>query len=179
MTYPSDPNQPAYPTADYPTAYPVPPVNTPKRKRPRLLHVIGYVATAGVFLGIGIGAGGGTTPAGGTVALPAPTVTVTTHDLAAPATAPAVVVKPTPTPKPKPAPVKAVIPDGYSAVVGVDAPPGHYEAHSTDDTCYWEIDKHGTSDIVDNDLGKQGHIVITLRRGEDFSSERCGDWTQQ
>ena len=179
MTY-TDPTQPQYPTADYPTAYQVPAVNTPKRKPRRWAHIVGYTLTAGGFLGIGVGIGAAGSSADANLAAPAPEVTitqavpgptVTSHDLAAPAAKPTTTSKPTA--------VKATIPDGYSAVVGVDAPPGHYEAHSTDDTCYWEIDKHGTSDIVDNDLGKQGHIVITLRRGEDFSSARCGDWTQQ
>ena len=181
MTYPSDPNQPTYPDDypphTYPSALPAP---TPRRKRPRWLHIVGYLATAGVFLGIGLGAGGTGTPTN-TAAAPAPTVTVTVapeFPVLSAAPTPAA-VKPTPTPKPKP--VKASIADGEQVTVGADVPAGRYSARSTDNTCYWEIDKSGSNgqDIVANDLGKTGHITVTLKKGEDFSSARCGDWTQQ
>ncbi|KQO98923.1 hypothetical protein [Leifsonia sp. Leaf264] len=68
--------------------------------------------------------------------------------------------------------------DGYSYIVGVSMEPGVYEATSASGTCYWEINTSGTngSDIVDNDLGAQGLIRVTVSGGQDFNSSRCGDW---
>jgi hypothetical protein len=125
---------------------------------------------AGLGIGLGIGSAGKTTASaqpGPTVfvTVPAPAITITT---AAKPTA-----KPTPTHTTAPAPV---IPDGYSVVVGQDVPAGTYSAYSTSSSCYWEIDKHATSDIIDNNIGQQGHIVRRLTAGEDFASHDCGDW---
>lgn len=171
-----DPNQPP---EQYPQGQPTTPTPAPRTWLRRLLWPA--VSVAALVIGIAIGAASASTPTTATAAAtPAPTVTVTVapeFPVTTAAPSPAAVIKPTPTPKPKP--VKATIQDGYSVVVGSDVPAGKYEAHSTSGECYWEIDKHATSDIVDNDLGKQGHLVVTLKRGEDFSSSDCGDWTQQ
>jgi len=180
MTYPSDPNQPTYPDDypphTYPSALPAP---TPKRKRPRWLHIVGYLATAGVFLGIGLGAGGTGTPTN-TAAAPAPTVTVTVapeFPVLSAAPTPAA-VKPTPTPKP--APVKATIPDGYSADIPGDVPAGRYKARSDSTDCFYNIGKTGNpEDIVDNGGFIKGSLTVTLKKGETFESHDCGDWTQE
>jgi hypothetical protein len=50
--------------------------------------------------------------------------------------------------------------------------------HATTD-CYWEIDKHGTGDVVDSSLGKGGHLTVVLKTGEDFTTQYCGDWTRK
>lgn len=183
MTYPSDPNQPhrippvetSYP-AD-PTAY-GPPVNVPRRKPRRWLHVVGYLGTAGLFLGIGLGAGGSSTDAN--LAAPAPEVTITQavpSPTVTAAGAPAV-VKPTPTPKP--APVKATIPDGYSADIPGDVPAGRYKARSDSTDCFYNIGVTGSPDnIVDNGGFIKGSLTVTLKKGETFESHDCGDWTQQ
>jgi hypothetical protein len=132
------------------------------------------VLTAAVFLAVA-----GLTGCTNTTATAKPAVTVTATEKV-----PVVVtVAPTPAPKPAatkaPAKQKATIPDGYEVAVGDDVPAGTYTAHSTSSDCYWEIDKHATSDIIDNDEGKQGHLTVKLKAGEDFSSQSCGDWIQQ
>lgn len=68
--------------------------------------------------------------------------------------------------------------DGYAYTVGQTMEPGTYEANATGSTCYWEITVTGSnySDIVDNDLGTRGVIRVTVSDGQDFSSQRCGDW---
>lgn len=164
-------------------SYPQPPAASPKRRRSINDIVIAAVAClAALFIGVAIGFAAGKSTAApiDLAANPAPTATVTervstvvTVGPTPPATT-APTVKPKPTPKPK-----ATIQDGFTVVVGEDVPPGTYEAHSTNSDCYWEIDKHGTSQIIDNDVEKQGHLVITLKVGEDFSSASCGDWVKK
>jgi hypothetical protein len=66
--------------------------------------------------------------------------------------------------------------------VGVDIQPGTYRtAQEVGSDCYWEITRSGTngSDIVENDLPAGGRPTVTLREGQDFSSERCGTWVKQ
>jgi hypothetical protein len=168
----------------YPQYQPQPPKPDRRAMNRKILLVVAFVATALASCGVGA-AVGSSTKASGVAAAPGRTdtvyvtTTVTATPVAAAATTkPAVAPKPTPKPTPPPA-AKATIPDGYQVVVGQDAPAGRYETHSTSTDCYWEIDKHGTSDIVDNDAGKLGHLVITLKAGQDFSSHDCGDWTKQ
>lgn len=68
--------------------------------------------------------------------------------------------------------------DGYVYTVGSTMEPGVYQANVTSGTCYWAIYLSGTnySDIVDNDLGANGVLTVTLSVGQDFKSSRCGDW---
>ena len=68
--------------------------------------------------------------------------------------------------------------DGYAYTVGQTMEPGTYEANATGSTCYWAITTTGSnySDIVDNDLGKAGVLQVTVGPGQDFSSQRCGEW---
>lgn len=62
--------------------------------------------------------------------------------------------------------------------VGVDIQPGTYrtkEAVSGD--CYWEIDSDANgSNIVANDIVSGGRPTVTVRNGQYFTSERCGEW---
>lgn len=91
---------------------------------------------------------------------------------------PTVTPKHTSKPKPKP-PVKAAIPDQSTVTIGKDVPAGTYETlHATTD-CYWEIDTHATGTMVDSSLGKGGHLTVTLKDGQDFSTQYCGDWKQK
>ncbi|GAA1945159.1 hypothetical protein [Agromyces allii] len=68
--------------------------------------------------------------------------------------------------------------DGYAYTVGLTMEPGVYEANATGSTCYWKITTSGTnySDIVENDLGKAGVLRVTVSPGQDFQSQRCGEW---
>ncbi|MBT2500104.1 hypothetical protein J7E25_13510 [Agromyces sp. ISL-38] len=70
--------------------------------------------------------------------------------------------------------------DGYVYTVGSTMEAGTYQANATGGTCYWKITVSGTnySDIVENDLGKNGVIAVAVGPGQDFQSERCGDWTK-
>lgn len=84
--------------------------------------------------------------------------------------------KPT-TPAPPPAPAKPTIEEG-TWTVGEDFPAGTYRTQEVaDETCYWGIYKSGTngSKIIDNHLGG-GKLRVTLKKGQDFESTRCGTW---
>lgn len=81
---------------------------------------------------------------------------------------------------PTPRVVEAVpeIDDGVWTV-GTDMPAGTYrttEAVSSD--CYWSITKTGTngSDIVQNGIPGGGRPSVTLKKGQDFETQRCGTW---
>lgn len=67
--------------------------------------------------------------------------------------------------------------------VGVDIEPGTYKvtAPVTTGTCYWKISTTGTNggDIVENDIVSGGLPQVNLSAGQDFTTERCGDWLKQ
>ena len=70
--------------------------------------------------------------------------------------------------------------DGYTYTVGETMKAGTYRANVTGGSCYWAIYVSGTNygDIVENDLRTRGIITVTVSAGQDFRSERCGDWTK-
>lgn len=161
----------------YPPYQPPPPVKQRRSVNTIVLLIVGFFGT--LFIGMGIGFAAAKSSDTTLVADPAPVVTKTERVSTLITVGPTPPATTAPAVAPKPTAAKATIPDGYQVVVGVDAPAGVYEAHSTSSDCYWEIDRHGTSDIVNNDAGKLGHLVITLKKGQDFSSHDCGDWTKQ
>lgn len=65
--------------------------------------------------------------------------------------------------------------------VGVDIDPGTYRAKAVSGTCYWEITASGSNgyDIVENDLPGGGNPTVTLSEGQDFTTQRCGEWRKQ
>ena len=66
--------------------------------------------------------------------------------------------------------------------VGVDIAPGTYRTTSpVAGDCYWAIYRSGTNkgDIIQNDIVVGGTPTVTLSEGQDFESNRCGDWAQQ
>ena len=139
------------------------------------LAVAGLVVTA-------LAACGGSHKSAGAAVLPSVAVSVTDPTTApttpAPTSTPPRSHKPAPKPTPTPSP-KAAIPDDGTVVVGQDVPAGTYETlHATTD-CYWEIDVHASGQLVDSSLGKSGHLTVTLKAGEDFTTEYCGDWAQK
>lgn len=84
---------------------------------------------------------------------------------------------------PKPAPAaKPTIEDGIWTV-GEDIPAGTYKvtAKVNGMDCYWSITKSGTngSDIIDNALPTGGLPKVTLKKGQDFETNRCGTWKKQ
>jgi hypothetical protein len=62
--------------------------------------------------------------------------------------------------------------------VGIDVQPGTYRTkEAVTDHCYWAIlsDANGR-DIIANDIVAGGRPTVTLKGGQFFTSNRCGDW---
>ena len=60
-------------------------------------------------------------------------------------------------------------------LVGEDIPAGRYRTVDTvDGECYWSISNDG--DIQDNDFPGGGRPTVTLKKGQEFKSSRCGTW---
>lgn len=82
-------------------------------------------------------------------------------------------------PKPKP---KPTIDDGVYHV-GEDVPAGTYrlrDAVDGSDFCYWVKSKDAEGgDIIDNNLASTGRLQVTLKKGQWFSTERCGTWVKK
>src|ERR1044071_438541 len=78
--------------------------------------------------------------------------------------------------QPPPPPARIVIEDG-TWTIGEDFPARKYMTNAAPSTCYWEITKSGTNgaDIISNGLGP-GNLRVTLKAGQDFSSDDCGTW---
>lgn len=158
-------------TQPHPTYAPVPHAQPrpPKRKRTVPLFVAGLM-TAGALLigglfGGAIGAAGASSTAAG------PTV-ATVSSAAVPTPSAKLAAKPA-----------ATIEDGVWTV-GDDVPAGTYKvtaALTAGAGCYWKITKTGTngSDIIDNALPKGGLPRVTLKKGQDFETKRCGTWRKQ
>lgn len=62
--------------------------------------------------------------------------------------------------------------------VGVDIKPGTYRATDVGADCYWGILVTGSNgaDIVNNGIPGGGSPTVTVQKGQDFESNRCGDW---
>lgn len=171
-------DQPQPPTiVDQFRPIPPPPSRGRGMKTRLLLGGVGAgIAVVSCLIGAAIGSSSSTTKTVTVAGSPGPAQTVTVFATATvQAPAPAKAAAPTKA-APKP---KAVIPDGSQVVVGVDVPSGTYDAHSDSSSCYYEIDKHASSDIIDNGGFHSGHIVVKLKAGEDFQSDSCGDWTKE
>lgn len=161
---------------------PGPPAKKPMSKEAR----IGWMILAGfgiLAFGAAIGAGAGDTTTA-TASDPQPTVTVT-----APAepgaevtvTAPPVTVTAPPPPaKTATAPKAAATIEEGTWEVGVDVAPGRYKTVDAVDAsgmCYWKITTTGKpSDIVDNDIVTGGRPTVTIKKGQDFTTQDCGTW---
>ncbi|EMY35812.1 hypothetical protein D477_002441 [Arthrobacter crystallopoietes BAB-32] len=66
--------------------------------------------------------------------------------------------------------------------VGVDIAAGTYRTtDSVGSTCYWGIYTSGTNgdDIIANDIPGGGRPTVTLSKGQDFNTTRCGTWEKQ
>lgn len=66
--------------------------------------------------------------------------------------------------------------------VGSDIKAGTYRAkEAVGSDCYWAVIKTGTngSDIIDNGIPGGGRPSVTVKKGQDFESSRCGTWVKQ
>jgi hypothetical protein len=138
------------------------------------------------FAGVGIGAAGTEgTSVKTTSATPTPdtrtvteTVTASAPAPTAPAASTVTVTAAPPAGAAPPAAGGATIEEGtYS--VGVDIQAGTYRVVGAGSDCYWAITRSGSngSDIIDNHLGA-GNLTVTLKAGQDFTSQRCGTWSK-
>ena len=189
------PGQPPYGQQPPPGSQPLGPPPQPMAPmavptKPAKQKQFGWVAlivTALVSLGIGGAVAGASDTS--TSAQPAPTVTVTeTEEAPAGEAEPAPTVTVTKTTKPEPEPEPEPEPDGLSEgtyEVGVDAKAGRYKTTVPDDSmnCYWQRTKDDSGEfgsIIANDNASPGsRVSVTLKKGEFFTSNGCGDWVRQ
>ena len=62
--------------------------------------------------------------------------------------------------------------------VGVEISAGKWRSDGTGDRCYWQISPDGQpDDILSNHAGNAGGTV-TLAVGQEFETNRCGNWTK-
>lgn len=62
--------------------------------------------------------------------------------------------------------------------VGLEISAGKWRSDGTGDSCYWKISPDGDPDkILSNHFGNAGGTV-TLKAGQEFESDRCGNWTK-
>ncbi len=64
-------------------------------------------------------------------------------------------------------------------LVGEDIKAGRYRTKEevSGGSCYWKI--HKGSDIIDNEIVTGGRPTVTLRDGQEFTTQRCGTWVKQ
>lgn len=155
-----------------------------KKKRAWLVPTI--VGVVALFVGVGIGGSdSGTTTAGGTTPDPATTVTVTTAaepGAAVTVTSPPVTVTAAaPAPAAPAAPAAATVGEGQW-IVGEDMAAGDWrmvEAYEDGGIgCFWSIYKAGSnqSDIIQNDIVTGGKARVSVKKGQEFETQGCGDW---
>ena len=70
---------------------------------------------------------------------------------------------------------------GGTWTVGLDIAAGTYRADKpVDSDCYWAIMRTGSNgDLIENDIPGGGRPSVTLSKGQDFNTSRCGSWTKQ
>ncbi|MGP5607146.1 MULTISPECIES: coiled-coil domain-containing protein [Micrococcaceae] len=70
---------------------------------------------------------------------------------------------------------------GGTWTVGLDIAAGTYRADEpVDSDCYWAIMRTGSNgDLIENDIPGGGRPSVTLSKGQDFNTSRCGSWTKQ
>lgn len=145
---------------------------------------MGYLGAGlvGLFVGIGVGGANGSQGSGDASAAGTPTVTVSAQSTVTAGPTPTATVTKTATVTAAPPKPKAAISDGVW-VVGEDIAAGKYKVIDAieGEGCYWSITKSGTNGdtIIANDLPSGGRPVVTLKKGQDFNTEGCGDWAKQ
>lgn len=171
-TQPFGPQQPQH-------MQPPPPMAVPPAKQKRF-GWLALILTALISLGVGGAVGGG--GPGTTAAVPAPTVTETVEAPAPEVTVTETAAAPEPEPEPKPKPEPEGLGEG-TYEVGKDVKAGRYKTTVPADSfnCYWERSKDDSGDsIIANDNANPGaRVSVTIKNGEFFKSNGCGDWVRQ
>ncbi|WP_200209099.1 hypothetical protein [Micromonospora coerulea] len=132
----------------------------------------GFLALA--LTGIACGGAGSDSKTGAEKAAPSVAVTDAVKPSASQAASkPAAPAKPAKPPIP-------TIEDG-TWTVGSDVPAGTYRTVEKVDPsagCYWSITKTGSNgaNIIQNDIVSGGLPRVTLKKGQDFETNRCGVW---
>lgn len=189
---PGQPPQQPIPYGQQPPFQPQPFQPQPVQPQPGKRKRFGWVAlivTALVSLTIG-GMIGNSGDASTTTAQPAPTVTETetvTEEAPDPEPQPTETV--TVTAKPKAEPKADTGPSAELAEgtyeVGKDVKAGRYKTTVPDDSmnCYWARLKDDSGDfdaIIANDNASPGaRVSVTIKNGEFFENNGCGDWARQ
>jgi len=66
--------------------------------------------------------------------------------------------------------------------VGVDMAAGVYKVTAAVDPkamCYWKVTQTGKPEhIIANDIVERGTPSVTVKRGQDFTTEDCGTWAR-
>lgn len=66
--------------------------------------------------------------------------------------------------------------------VGVDMAAGVYKVTAAVDPkamCYWKVTQTGKpKHIIANDIVERGTPSVTVKRGQDFTTEDCGTWAR-
>lgn len=177
-----DPNQPYQPPMQQPygDGQVKPPVI---HKKPHPTRNLVLTGIGSLILGVVIGAAPSSNSATDAAS---PTKTVTVAGPAGATVTPPPVVKTVTRPGPtvkvtetqKPAEAAGAIGEG-TWEVGVDVAPGRYKTTVavTSDMCYWKITTTGKPDnIVDNDIVTGGRPTVTIKKGQDFTTQDCGEW---
>ena len=85
---------------------------------------------------------------------------------------------PSPAPAPKVKVPPVVIGADMLVHVGEDVPAGTYRVTvNVDGDCYWKKSRDAEGqDIIANDIVAGGRPQVTLKKGQWFTSARCGEW---
>jgi hypothetical protein len=151
-------------------------------RRPKAIWTVVAVLAA-FFIGLSVGLSGAATPVA--AVLPAATVTVAAAPVpavtVAAAPVPAVTVTVAPPAPPAPAGPASTITEG-TWTVGTDIVAGAYRTTAAVTSgCYWQVSKSGSngiSGILSNGNPTGGFPTVTLKVGQDFTTQGCGDWAK-
>jgi hypothetical protein len=118
---------------------------------------------------------------GNTVGSSTPTPDEPTTDVAQASTSPAATASPRDKVSAKPKAAKGF--GNGEWLVGVDIAPGRYQSDGPEDgyLCYWQLTTvpgatPGEPGFVTNDV-PDGHVYVSLKKGQYFQSRRCAPWT--
>jgi hypothetical protein len=157
------------------------PVRRSNRTRNVMIGIAVLGAIVMVFLCVGLlsPSGDKSNSGAGVHLITSPSTPVASAHTVAPTAAPVpAIVKPTSKPKRQPVQLTDEDTPGH---VGEDFPAGTYRVtqNVAGANCYWLKSKDAEGDvIIDNAVPMGGRPQVTLKKGQWFTSERCGTWTK-